>query len=227
MHLLIVNNADTHSDYSALECYGTVSYISYKDLASAEFGPLLADKTALLITGGQQHMYEMEKYPELYHELFLLDFAIRRRLKIIGICLGFQLINHYFGNKTVQLLGPCIGHGYLDSHSFNHHGITVLQNMDLELLRDVFSFHYDAVLENTNPDLFVVGRSNPLPDTPSGAIYFVKHRFLPIYAIQSHPDAAADEIAACLQKYGAVCKDLLHSKQKYDAIWTNFFQLLA
>ena len=221
MHLLIVNNADTDLDYSALEIYGTVSYVSHSDLANADFDTLLADKTALLFTGGPQHMYEMEKYPELYHELFLLNLAIRRRLKVLGICLGFQLINHYFGNKVAPLTKPCIGHGFLDKASWDPCGDPKLQTMNVDLLCDAFSFHYDAVVENTNPDLFVVGSG------PGGNLYFVRHRFLPVYAIQSHPDAALEEIAACLKKYGAAYSDPLHSKQKYDAIWANFFQLLA
>jgi anthranilate/para-aminobenzoate synthase component II len=227
MHLLIVNNSDSEVDYSPLEVYGVVTYISHTDLANADFDKLLADKTALLFTGGRQHVYEMEKYPEIYHELFLTEAAIQRGIKIIGICLGFQIINHYFGNKVVRLSEPCIGHGFLDSGSFKHHGDARLQNMDLRLLCDSLSFHYDAVLTNTNPDLYVVGRSNPLPEAPEGVVYFVKHRFLPIYAIQSHPDTGHDMTAACLKKYGAVCKEPLHSKHKYDAIWANFFQLLA
>jgi GMP synthase-like glutamine amidotransferase len=226
MHVLIVNNSYTPADYSALEVYGTVSYVQCKDLCTADFGVLLEGKTALLLTGGPQHVYELEKYPELYHELFLLDAAVKRQIKVIGICLGFQIINHYFGNKVVRLFEPCIGHGYLDASSFLPGDDTALQTMDVALLSTAFSFHYDGVLENTHPDLFVVARSRRL-DNGGAPIYFIRHRFLPIYAIQSHPDGDYDEIRACLTKYGVGAEGVaLTSREEFKKIWENFFQLL-
>jgi len=68
----------------------------------------------LIFTGGPQHLTEIEKYPELRNELTLLKYAIDKRIIIIGICLGFQLINYHFGNKVIQLPEPVVGHNFME-----------------------------------------------------------------------------------------------------------------
>jgi anthranilate/para-aminobenzoate synthase component II len=223
MHLLIVNNSKAEYDYSILEKYGTVSYIHCNDLIKTNFDSLLHNKTAVLLTGGNQHIPDLDKYEELHVELAFLTAAIERRLLIIGICLGFQLINHYFGNRITTLPVPVVGHDFLDPLSFNPGNDPRLQTMDRKLLSAAFSFHYDGVLSCYSDELIVVARSIPIYGAPYGIPYFVRHRSLPVYGIQSHPDGCCKSLAKCLEIHGVRGITLLDS---YVPIFDNFFQIL-
>ena len=102
MNLLIVNNSYSPCNYSELQYYGTIQYINSTDLSQVDLNELLHNKTAVLLTGGPQHIPYIEEYPELAYELQLIDIIVKRNIKLIGICLGFQLINYYFGNTIVK-----------------------------------------------------------------------------------------------------------------------------
>lgn len=206
MNILILNNGDKPCDYSELDIYGNIKYFSYSELQTISVEVLLETVDVLIITGGKQHVYENP--PELQYELFLIEFAIQRKITIIGICLGFQIINHYFGNKVVRLPTPFIGHCMMEEDSLCFAGHELI---------DAFSFHYDGVLENICPDLEILAYSKL---QTVRCIYYVKHRTLPIWAIQSHPDAHPDGIIRC----GA---EPLYTSERYTQIMLKFFEILA
>ncbi len=101
-----------------------------------------------------------------------------------------------------------------------------LAKLDWNLLKDAFSFHYDCVPENTHPDLFVIGRSKACDENPRGILYCICHRFLPIYGIQSHPDGFFNTIKRCLERYDIWNTIDLYEPEKYNNIFSNFFQIL-
>jgi len=57
----------------------------------------VADYNAVIILGGPMGAYEEEKYPYLYQEQELIRDAIARRIPVLGICLGGQLIARALG----------------------------------------------------------------------------------------------------------------------------------
>ncbi len=54
--------------------------------------PLIEDFTHLVLLGGPMNVYEEDRYPFLKGEDLLIKGAIQRGKKILGICLGAQLI---------------------------------------------------------------------------------------------------------------------------------------
>ncbi|NBT47632.1 MAG: hypothetical protein EBT07_07395 [Actinobacteria bacterium] len=219
MNLLIVNNSTFRRDYSEFQSFGRIECIYCKDLSGADFDALLNEKHAVIFTGGPQHIPRIDEYPELRHELRLLDVAIQRNLKIIGICLGFQLINYYFGNTIVELPSLCCGHNFVDTTTFNTYGDPHLQKIDVNVFANSFSYHYDGVLTNTHPDIRVVAKSVPLGESATVIIYAIGHARLPIYAVQNHPEADALSI---VRMFGVLRKPA----EYYQTICHNFLDSL-
>lgn len=59
-----------------------------------------SDFDFLIIMGGPQSPLELDKYPYLRNEIVLIDQAIKANKKVLGICLGAQLIAEALGAKT-------------------------------------------------------------------------------------------------------------------------------
>jgi GMP synthase-like glutamine amidotransferase len=169
----------------------------------AALDTLLAGADGLLLTGGPQHIPRIAEYPELQDELRLLAKAVQRRMFVFGICLGFQLINQYYGNTVHVLETPHIGRGYLalDSVDTVTTADPFVRQFPFARVQNAVSIHYDGVVENTSPELLTVARDC------CGHVYMVAHRTLPVYGIQSHPEATAEGLADCAARYG-FCLDV-------------------
>ncbi len=62
--------------------------------------PELRDATHLVIMGGPMGVYEEKEYPFLVKEKELIRNAFKRRVPILGICLGAQLIANALGKDV-------------------------------------------------------------------------------------------------------------------------------
>ncbi|WP_051173243.1 type 1 glutamine amidotransferase [Thermodesulfobacterium hveragerdense] len=90
----------------SIETYLKTSIIPYR-IFEAQEGDLpsnLDDYTGLIIMGGPMGVYEMEQYPYLRGVAQIIEKAINKNLKVLGICLGAQLIAHVLGAKVFK--GP-------------------------------------------------------------------------------------------------------------------------
>ena len=58
--------------------------------------------TELIIMGGPMGVYEIGKYPFLKAILTIIEKAINKNIKVLGICLGAQLIAHTLGAKVYK-----------------------------------------------------------------------------------------------------------------------------
>lgn len=67
---------------------------------------------ALAVMGGPMAVYEMDRYPHLKRAADLIDKAIKREIKVLGICLGAQLIAHVLGAKVYA--GKAEEKGWMD-----------------------------------------------------------------------------------------------------------------
>jgi GMP synthase (glutamine-hydrolysing) len=217
MYIIIVNYKEPESDY------GNFRFIEAADLSNrmVEVTALLQAPTTegLVISGGPQFVTELDKYPELHLELALIHIAANAGKLILGICLGFQLINHAFGNTVVRLEESRIGCGYFDPTSVIADNDSRLQQIDFTCFDAAFSFHNDGVKVNTSPDLVTVARSRCDPPL----VYAVRHRTLPIYGFQIHPEATADGIHGCLERYGEELLRPLADPDAIDAVRRTFF----
>lgn len=62
--------------------------------------PAHTDYDALLLMGGTQNAKKLHQYPYLINELAFIKQAIEYNKKIIGVCLGAQLLGECYGAKT-------------------------------------------------------------------------------------------------------------------------------
>ena len=62
----------------------------------------LDDYSSLVILGGTQAVYEVDKYPYLQDEINLTKSFIKNEKAVIGLCLGGQIIAKCLGGKVLQ-----------------------------------------------------------------------------------------------------------------------------
>lgn len=95
----------------SIEDYLIEKSIPYKIFESQD-GKLpstLHGYTGLIIMGGPMGVYEMDIYPHLKVVSRLIREAINRNLKVLGICLGAQLIAYTLGARVYKGHGEEIG----------------------------------------------------------------------------------------------------------------------
>jgi carbamoyl-phosphate synthase small subunit len=96
------------------------------------------------------------------------------KVPVFGICLGHQLLAHVFGGKTYKM-------------KFGHHGgnqpVIDLTTGKVEITAQNHSYSVEAA---SLPDELVVTHKNLNDDTVEG----LRHRELPVFSVQYHPEAA-------------------------------------
>ncbi|TNY37775.1 anthranilate synthase component II [Thermomonospora catenispora] len=114
--------------------------------------------------------------------LDLVDHADRRRLPLLGVCLGHQIIAHAYGGKVLRAPEPV--HGC--TSPVHHDGTGVLSG-----LPDPFEatrYHSLAVDPAAVPDVLEVTAR-----TPDGIVMALRHRHRPIEGVQFHPESILSE----------------------------------
>ena len=101
-----------------------------------------------------------------------------RRIPILGICLGHQIIAEALGAKIVRAPEPIHGRASL----ITHNGQGIFDGMPNPLT--VGRYHSLIVDEPSLPSEFVVTAR-----TPNGIVMAVAHRTLPIVGLQFHPES--------------------------------------
>jgi len=77
---------------------------SIVELSTGEVPPPLEGFDTLVVMGGPMSVYEMDKYPYLMIGSRIIREAINRDLRVLGICLGAQLIAYCLGAEVFR--GP-------------------------------------------------------------------------------------------------------------------------
>ncbi len=134
-------------------------------------GPYFAlGATGVLLTGGDDLGAEEEPTPRDRTEGKILKQAIALKMPVFGACRGLQLINHYFGGSVSR---------QLPERHVGEHAIRLASGEELR----VNSFHNQGVMTNG-----VAADLDVFADTLGGVVEGVRHRKLPIAAIQWHPE---------------------------------------
>ncbi|WP_285113638.1 gamma-glutamyl-gamma-aminobutyrate hydrolase family protein [Leifsonia sp. fls2-241-R2A-40a] len=128
-------------------------------------------------------------------QIALVHAAIERRIPLLGICRGLQIVNVALGGTLVQDLGDECGHvnrGVPIPQVLTTHAVHVEPETRVaELLGappvEVRSAHHQAV-DALGDGLVVSARSH------DGHVEAIEHREAPLFAVQWHPeDVAAPE----------------------------------
>lgn len=101
MQVLVIKNVFTEgpgtiADYLHAEKIPTTPC----DLSMGDVLPDPGPFTHLLIMGGPMAVYEMDQYPYLKNEARLIEEAIKANKRILGVCLGAQMVAHALGARV-------------------------------------------------------------------------------------------------------------------------------
>ena len=108
--------------------------------------------------------------------------AAAGRIPVLGVCLGHQAIGQAFGGRVVRADRPM--HGKLSPG--RHEGTDVFAELPSPF--EATRYHSLVVEAGTLPPSLV-----PTAWTADGAIMGLRHRDLPIFGVQFHPESIASE----------------------------------
>lgn len=100
--------------------------------------------------------------------------------KILGICLGHQAIGEYFGAQLENLAQ--VVHGQSSEITVLDTNETIYHNLSLPI--NVGRYHSWAISKQDFPDCLEI-----TAEDQEGCIQSIKHKSLPIYGLQFHPES--------------------------------------
>ncbi|MFY9346358.1 MAG: aminodeoxychorismate/anthranilate synthase component II [Orrella sp.] len=104
------------------------------------------------------------------------------KIPILGVCLGHQAIGAAFGGRVVR--AKVIMHG--KTSEITHTGSDVFTNLPSPFT--VIRYHSLAIERETLPDCLEI-----TAQTADGEIMGVRHKTLPVYGVQFHPESILSE----------------------------------
>jgi anthranilate synthase/aminodeoxychorismate synthase-like glutamine amidotransferase len=108
--------------------------------------------------------------------------AAAGRVPILGVCLGHQAIGQAFGGEVVR--APVPMHGKLSA--IHHDGTDVFAGMPSPFAAT--RYHSLVVKRETMPEALI-----ETARTDDGLVMGLRHRVLPIFGVQFHPESIASE----------------------------------
>ena len=173
------------------------------DLPKDELVPFLSEMQGFVFQGGAdlapssygESPIENGRWPGDAHrdayELSILDWAVKNKKPVFGICRGFQLLNVYFGGTLFQDLalqkGTSVEHRNAEKYDRIFHEVDCTKDGLLAKIYKqehltVNSVHHQGV-KTLGRDLHVDARSKE-----DGLIEAFHHTALPVFGVQWHPE---------------------------------------
>ena len=157
---------------------------------------MLAPVDVLLLCGGEDvdpSRYKTKPSPRLGEvnlrrdawEWLLLDEAVKRRLPVIGICRGCQLINVYFGGTLWQDL-PSERPGEVKHRGTHLHGVRIEGGSRLARCLGTAEMQVNTSHHQAVRDLAPGFRA--LAFAPDGVVEAIESATMPVAGVQFHPE---------------------------------------
>lgn len=174
MKILLLDNFDSFS-YNLLDYLGRVGVVCEVFRNNIDLqGITKKNYTGVLLSPGPGKPKEagnLMQVLEYYHN----------KLPILGVCLGHQAIGEFFGASLTKAQKPM--HGKISKISvINENALFYGLPQSFDVVR-----YHSLVLQNLPECLEITALSQ------EKEIMALKHKFLPIYGLQFHPEAALTE----------------------------------
>jgi anthranilate synthase/aminodeoxychorismate synthase-like glutamine amidotransferase len=123
-------------------------------------------------------------------------YLFENEMPILGICLGHQAIASYYGAEIIKGIKPM--HGKISKvHLVANDEIFAGMTNIFEVVR-----YHSLVVNNIETTMLI-----PLANSSENENMIFKHKFLPIYGIQYHPEAALTQFGLkILQNWAGILK---------------------
>ncbi len=194
------------------------------ELGSGEIPIHLEDFDTLVIMGGPMGVYEMERYPHLRIESRLIREAINRGMKILGVCLGAQMVAYCLGSEVHHGHQEEIG---WESIELTGDGLKDPLIRKLAIHPRVGDFWRKFKVFHWHGDTF---------DLPVGAVLLARSDLYKnqafrygdkVYGFQFHIEVTKDMIHEWLKdkpKIGSIIKDTENIYEEYAGRAKNFYK---
>lgn len=154
--------------------------------------PSLTDKDGLIIMGGPMGVYETDQYPWMRDEMAAIRRAIDAKKKVLGVCLGSQLIAGALGARVYPHTQKEIGWWPVDFSPYP------VNDTALEV------FGSRAMMYHWHGDTFDM----PLGATLLASSQACRHQAYAVgtnvMALQFHPEISAGTISRWVQESGGI-----------------------
>jgi anthranilate synthase component 2/para-aminobenzoate synthetase component 2 len=125
----------------------------------------------------------------------VLDY-FQDKVPILGVCLGHQVISHFFGAKIIK--GNIPMHGKISR--ITHYDSPLFS--DLPDSFNVTRYHSLQVSEDAFPNVLQISARSE-----DNVIMGIQHKILPIYGVQFHPEALLSEYGhELLNNFCKICE---------------------
>lgn len=167
--ILVVDNYDSFT-YNLVDYFNQLNIevkvrrndASLENLLSEKYSGVVLSPGPGLPTKAGNLMHVLEYY--------------HKKIPVLGICLGHQAIGEFFNGEIIKAQTPM--HGKLSQIS--HSGDAIFNNLPSTF--DVVRYH-SLICSNLPEELQILAL------TDIGEIMALKHKELPIYGLQFHPEA--------------------------------------
>ncbi len=174
--LLVIDNFDSFT-YNLVQCFGQLG-VAQRVFRNNEITPaeaLALNPDRVLLSPGPCS-------PAEAGVTLAIIGAFAGKKPILGVCLGHQSIGQYFGGKVVR--AGRLMHG--KTSPILHHHTDVFQGMPQGFAAT--RYHSLLVERATLPAELAI-----TAETAEGEIMGLRHRTLPIWGVQFHPESIATE----------------------------------
>ena len=174
--LLVIDNFDSFT-YNLVQYYGQlgVEQRVYRNNAITVAEALALNPDRVLLSPGPCS-------PSEAGVTLAMIGAFAGKKPIFGVCLGHQAVGQYFGGKVVR--ADRLMHG--KTSPIRHNGTDVFKGLPSPF--PATRYHSLLVERATLPDCLEI-----TADTAEGEIMGLRHKTLPIYGVQFHPESYATE----------------------------------
>ncbi len=174
--LLVIDNFDSFT-YNLVQYFGMLGVeqrVFRNDAISADEARALAPERVMISPGPCS--------PDQAGNSLALVAAFAGKKPLLGVCLGHQCIGQHFGGKVVR--AQRLMHG--KTSAVHHRGSDVFEGLSTPF--EATRYHSLLVERESLPDCLEV-----TAQTQEGEIMGLRHRELPVYGVQFHPESYATD----------------------------------